>query len=214
MAFNLIDIETWERKDCYNHFMTIAKCSYCLTVNVDVTIFVKYITDNMYRLYPAFTWIVARAINNHVEFKMSVDRSGNLGFFDEISPDYSVLNNKTKIVDSLCTPYAAKFSQFYKNMTTDLDKYENSTIKTHPQTNFFLVSCLPWLSYSSFSITNHSDRQFLFPIVTWGKYFEQNDRIFMPLTLQIHHAVADGYHCSLFYKDVEQVLQNPEDYLK
>ncbi|WP_252241915.1 CatA-like O-acetyltransferase [Clostridium sp. ZBS18] len=36
----------------------------------------------------------------------------------------------------------------------------------------------------------------------------------MPLTLQVHHAVADGYHCSLFYSDVQQVLENPQNYIK
>lgn len=36
----------------------------------------------------------------------------------------------------------------------------------------------------------------------------------MPLTMQIHHAAADGYHCSLFYSDVEEVLKRPEEYLE
>ena len=36
----------------------------------------------------------------------------------------------------------------------------------------------------------------------------------MPLTLQIHHAVADGYHCGLFFRDVEEMLRRPELFLK
>ena len=51
-------------------------------------------------------------------------------------------------------------------------------------------------------------------MVTWGKFFEENNKIIMPLTIQVHHAVADGYHCSLFFSDVEEISRNPEQYLK
>ena len=55
------------------------------------------------------------------------------------------------------------------------------------------------MSYSSFNVNNEGKQPFLFPMVTWGKYFEQDNKIIIPVTIQIHHAVADGYHCSLFY---------------
>ncbi|NSB44721.1 chloramphenicol O-acetyltransferase [Clostridium saccharoperbutylacetonicum] len=51
-------------------------------------------------------------------------------------------------------------------------------------------------------------------MITWGKFFEEGKKIIMPLTIQIHHAVADGYHCSLFFSDVNKILLNPEEYLK
>ena len=43
-------------------------------------------------------------------------------------------------------------------------------------------------------------------MVTWGKYYECDGKIIMPVTLQIHHAVADGYHCAKFYEDILQEL--------
>ena len=36
----------------------------------------------------------------------------------------------------------------------------------------------------------------------------------MPVTIQIHHAAADGYHCSLFFSDVKEMCSNPGKYLK
>lgn len=214
MNFNLIDLEHWERKDCFNHFMTVAKSTYSLTVNMDITKLMAFIKTNNYRLYPTFTWIVTKALNQHVEFRTCFDYSHQLGYYDEISPCYSVLNEKTKIVDSITTPYSTQFKDFYHHMVMDLDNYKNSNIKPAFIPNFYLVSCLPWLSYTSFDVNNQSDFDFLLPMVTWGKYINQNNTILMPLTLQVHHAVADGYHCSLFYADVEEVLQNPDLYLK
>ncbi|MBE5960860.1 MAG: chloramphenicol acetyltransferase CAT [Lachnospiraceae bacterium] len=214
MKFTTIDLNEWERKDCFLHFISVAKCTYSLTVNVDITRLISFIKENNYRLYPSFTWIITKALNNHQEFKMSFDQDNNLGYYDEISPYYSVLNGKTKNMDSLYTSYDSEFKQFYKNMTEDMERYETYNSKSFPAKNFFIVSCLPWLNYTSFNVTNQGEQQFLSPMVTWGKYVKQGDKILMPLTLQVHHAVADGYHCSLFYHDVEEILQNPEAYLK
>ena len=68
--FESIDMENWERKECYNHFMSVAKSTYSLTVNVDITKLFKFIKENSYRLYPTFTWIVSRAVNKNKEFRM------------------------------------------------------------------------------------------------------------------------------------------------
>ena len=34
MAFNLIDIENWERREFYEHFINEVICTYSITVNL------------------------------------------------------------------------------------------------------------------------------------------------------------------------------------
>lgn len=214
MSFNIIDIENWPRKECFEHFMNNAGCSYSITVNMDITNLYKFLKKNNLRMYPAFTWIITKAINEIDEFKMGYDESGKLGYYDKINPCYSVLNSETKVMSDLCTKYNKKFIEFYYDMVKSLDSYKNDkSYKTNFYRNFFIVSCIPWMSYSSFNVNNEGKQPFLFPMVTWGKYFEQDNKILIPVTIQIHHAVADGYHCSLFYKSVEEVLMDPEKYL-
>jgi chloramphenicol O-acetyltransferase type A len=146
---------------------------------------------------------------------MAVDKEGRLGFFDEIGPSYSVLNDKTKVMSDLYTSFNNVFLKFYKEMENALNGYKKDTNFTmNFQNNFFIVSCLPWFNYTSFNVNNEGSSPFLFPMVTWGKFFEEGKKIIMPLTIQVHHAVADGYHCSLFFSDVNKVLLNPEEYLK
>ena len=43
--------------------------------------------------------------------------------------------------------------------------------------------------------------------------FNQDNKVLIPVTIQIHNAAADGYHCSLFYKNIEEIISNPEKYL-
>lgn len=215
MGFNIINMNTWDRKECFNHFFNNAKCTYSITVNIDITNLYKYIKDNKLRLYPTFTWIASRAINNYQEFKMAFNENGQLGFFDEIGPSYSVLNNETKVMNDLYTSFNSTFSKFYKDMNDSLNQYKRDTnFTTDFQKNFFIVSCLPWFNYTAFNVNNESDSPFLFPMVTWGEFTEEDNKIIMPLTIQVHHAVADGYHCSLFFLDVKEMSLKPEEYLK
>lgn len=214
MSFKLIDMEHWDRAECYQHFTTVAKSTYSITVDLDITELFRYVREKNMRFFPAFTWLISTAINRQEEFRMGFDENGNLGVWDKVYPDYSVLDEKTKIMDSLCTPYDDSFEVFYGKMCEDTDEYKKNKTMTERPPNFFVASCIPWIKYSSFTATNESEHTFLFPMVTWGKFYEAEGRVKMPVTLQIHHAVADGYHCSLFFEAVEQMVRNSEQYLE
>ncbi len=174
MGFNIINMDTWNRKECFNHFFNNAKCTYSITVNIDITNLYNYIKTNNLRFYPTFTWVVSRVINNHQEFKMAVDKEGRLGFFDEIGPSYSVLNDKTKVMSDLYTSFNNVFLKFYKEMENALNGYKKDTnFTTNFQKNFFIVSCLPWFNYTSFNVNNEGSSPFLFPMITWGKFLKK-----------------------------------------
>lgn len=212
--FKLIDMKKWERAECFQHFSTIAQSTYSITAEIDITELFRYIKEQNLRFFPTFTWIITTAINKQPEFRMGYDQNGRLGVWDAIYLDYSVMDDKTKIMDSLCTPYDSSFSAFYEQMCNDTDRYKENKIGTDKYPNFFIASCIPWIKYSSFTATNESEYAFFFPMVTWGKYYTVSGRVKMPLTLQIHHAVADGYHCGLFYEEVEMMVENPEKHLQ
>ena len=215
MGFNIINMNTWDRKECFNHFFNNAKCTYSITVNIDITNLYNYIKTNKLRFYPTFTWVVSKAINNYQEFKMAFDEEGRLGFFDEIGPSYSVLNDKTKVMSDLYTSFNNVFLNFYDDMANALNSYKEILILLHSFKIIFLLFhvCLGLIT-TSFNVNNEGSSPFLFPMVTWGKFFEEGNKILMPVTIQVHHAVADGYHCSLFFSDVKEISSNPEQYLK
>ena len=74
--------------------------------------------------------------------------------------------------------------------------------------NFFDVSCLPWVRYKHFDVHVFDEGKFLAPVVTWGKYEPEDGRLIMPLTMNIHHAVADGFHLSRFFNEVQQLIHS------
>ena len=72
--------------------------------------------------------------------------------------------------------------------------------------NTFDVSCLPWVRYRSFDMHIFDSGTYLAPVVTWGKYEREGDRTVLPVSLNIHHAVADGFHLSRFFLELQELL--------
>ena len=75
------------------------------------------------------------------------------------------------------------------------------------------MSCVPWLSFTSFALIPASESTYLFPITTFGKYFEQGDRLLLPLAVSVHHAAADGYHTCKLINDIQAITSDVDTWL-
>ena len=83
MALKLIDMETWERREYYEHFINEVVCSYSAVVNVDITALKGQ------RLYPAMIWLLTRTVNDMPEFRTCLTKDGP-GIYDSMHPMYTV----------------------------------------------------------------------------------------------------------------------------
>ncbi|MFD3157214.1 CatA-like O-acetyltransferase [Haloimpatiens sp. FM7330] len=207
MKFNIIDMNKWERREHFQHYDKGDNCSYSLTSNIDVTKLVCNVKQKKLKFYPVFIYIVTKAVNSMKEFRMALDKDGNLGFYDEVSASYTIFHEDDKTFSCAFTKYDSDFETFYKNITDDMEKYKDvkgfQIVKSEP--NSFPVSCVPWLNYTGFNLNVPIDINFYAPIITWGKFVNNNGKLEMPLTVQINHAVADGYHTSMLFKEIQDI---------
>ena len=180
-----------------------------LTVDINVAPLITYTKKNALKFYPAMIWVVSKVINSHDEFKYSWDADGNLIRWDSISPSYTVFNRDDEFFSKFVTEYTDDIFEFYQRTVDDQRKYqeERAIIGNQPQ-NFFDVSCLPWVKYKHFDVHVFDEGKFLAPVLTWGKYEVQNGNALMPLTMNIHHAVADGFHLSRFFNEVQELIDS------
>ncbi|WP_455794995.1 CatA-like O-acetyltransferase [Clostridium butyricum] len=47
-------MNTWDRREYFNHFFNNAKCTYSITVNIDITNLYKHIKNNKLRILSNF----------------------------------------------------------------------------------------------------------------------------------------------------------------
>ena len=202
MAFRLVDLENWERREYYEHFIKEVVCSYSVTVNIDITNLKEQ------KLYPAMIWLLTRTVNDMPEFRTCLTEAG-LGIYDDMHPMYTVFNKEKKNFSGIWSYFSENYSEFLKNYQEDVAEYSTSTRyapKEGTPTNSFNISMVPWLEFTAMNFNVYDEGKFLLPIFTMGKFFERDGRRYLPLAIQVHHAVCDGYHIGLFVEKLQEYI--------
>ena len=206
MAFQLIDLKTWERREFYEHFIKEVVCSYSITVNVDIT------PLKGQQLYPALIWLLTKTVNEMPQFRTALTQEG-LGIYDSMHPMYTVFNKENKNFSGIWSYFSEDYDEFLSNYHADVQAYSKSTRyapKDGTPENAFNISMTPWLEFTAVNINVFDDGKFLLPIFTMGKYFEQDGKRLLPLAIQVHHAVCDGYHVGLFVETLQDQIDRFE----
>ena len=204
MGFQPIDINTWSRKEYYNHYINQVVCSYALTVQVDVTKLQNQ------KLYPAMLWLLTDTVNAYEQFRTHLSPQG-LGIFDSMNPSYTIFNREQHNFSAIWTEFTPDYGEFLSRYRADTEKYKHATVlspKPGAPDNMFDVSMVPWLNFSSFNLNIYGEGKYLLPIFTMGKTFDQEGKTWLPLAIQVHHAVCDGYHVSRFVSTLQQKIQD------
>lgn len=215
MKFNIIDRENWYRKEYFEHFLQ-QQTTFSITTEINITVLMKNLKKKNYKLYPAFIFMITKIANSHREFRTSFNQEGNIGYWSEILPSYTIFDKKTNTFSGIWSPNLNRFSDFHSQYEKDVEKY-NGTGSLFPKTpipdNNIPISMIPWSSFTSFNLNINNGGDFLLPIITGGKYTQVKDELFLPISLQIHHAVCDGYHASVFMNDLQRFADESADWL-
>ncbi|MBO1581667.1 type A chloramphenicol O-acetyltransferase [Bacillus sp. XF8] len=215
MKFHIIDKENWDRKPYFDHYINL-KCTFSMTANIDITDLLKQLRNKEIKLYPTFIYMVSRTVNAHKEFRTCFNNEGVLGYWDTMIPSYTIFHNDNKSFSSVWTEFSNEFSVFYKNYLEDIKQYDNIHglfTKENIPLNSFPISSVPWASFTGFNLNINNDDNFLLPIITGGRYFNQGDKILLPISIQVHHAVCDGYHASKFIVELQELSNNFYEWL-
>jgi len=78
--------------------------------------------------------------------------------------------------------------------------------------DYLFLSAIPWVSFTGIQHAMHYHPSDSVPRISWGKFFEQNDKILMPLAIQAHHALVDGRHMGAFFQNFETMAAKPSDF--
>lgn len=217
MKFNLIDIKNWSRKIYFEHYLNNVRCTYSMTANIEITDLLQEIKLKNIKLYPTIIYMISTIVNKHEEFRTCFNENNDLGCWDELNPSYTIFHKENETFSNIWTEYNEEFSLFYKSYLCDIKKYgdiKEFTPKLSDYNNVFPISSIPWVSFTGFNLNVYNDGTYLTPIFTIGKYFKQNEKIFIPIAIQVHHAVCDGYHVSRFINEMQELAISFQDWLE
>lgn len=206
MKFDPIDRNVWSREPFFQHYFDHVPCTYSMTTKLDITA----IRQSRAKLYPALLYAIASVVNRHEEFRTAIDERGRPGVFSELHPCYTIFHPQTETFSNLWTEFSPDYSVFLKRYVEDQALYgERWEMEAKPGTpaNTFPVSMIPWTSFDGFNLNLQKGYDYLLPIFTLGKYDESDGICRIPLAVQVHHAVCDGFHLCRFLNELQELIR-------
>ena len=209
MNYTKIDMEAWDRRDLYRFYMNELKITMNMTVKMDVTHALAFSRSRGLKFHSVMMWAVGRILNARDEFRYSLDKDGELIKWDFISPSYTDFNPDTEHFVKFVTEYSEDLEDFCARVEIDKEKHKMGCgfIPNQPP-NVYDISCMPWVSYEALTLHVDAGAPSLFPVVLWGKYQEEGEATVMSVTMNINHAVCDGFHLCRFFNELQDYLNN------
>jgi chloramphenicol O-acetyltransferase type A len=207
-----IDLTCYKRLGMYEAFKDRQMPCFSVTCNIDITNLMNYVKEKGYRFFLTMSYGITTALNHVPELRQRLI-DGELYEFERVHPGYTVLldDSTFSFCDSL---YLDTFSEYYEYAARRID-----TVKTSPDCgkgekhHMFFITNVPWVSFTS--ITHPYDAKYgSIPVIATGKYFRQGRQIFLPLGIQVHHGIVDGFHVGLFLEHLNRIVDKLEGFDK
>ncbi|OWA04692.1 chloramphenicol acetyltransferase CAT [Streptomyces sp. CS227] len=207
-----IHLDTWPRRQHFDHYRRRVPCTYAMTVEVDVTAFAAALRRSPRKSYLAQVWALATVVNRHDAFRMCLTASGDPAVWPVVHPAFTVFNPERETFACVWAPYDPDFGTFHDAAAPLLAEHSRATDffpQGTPPPNAFDVSSLPWASFTGFTLDIRDGWDHLAPIFTLGRYTERDGRLLLPLSVQIHHAAADGFHTARLIDELRTLFADP-----
>jgi chloramphenicol O-acetyltransferase type A len=206
-----IDLPTWSRYEHFKKFLAFDHPHFGMCANVDLTRFYPVIKQGGHSISVAIVYVLARAANAIPEYRYRI-RGEEVVEHDVVHPSFTVLSTEDRF--GFCmVDYSEGFSGFALIAAERIAAVKQNHIKASRHDNLLFMTALPWVSFTSFMHPMHLNPADSVPRFAWGKFFEENGCLKMPLDVQAHHALMDGIHMGRFYTIVQEYLDHPEDVL-
>ena len=194
--YKIIDEKTWERAMHCMVFRNSIEPQFCVTFEADITNFKEKVKKQGLSFTMAMVYAVCKCANEIEEFRYRF-LDGNIVLYDRIDTAFTYLNKSTNLFKVVNVPFVDDINEYCKLAYTTAN--EQKEYFTGPLGNdVFQCSPMLWVTFTHISHTNSGKKDHATPLFDWGKYYEKNGRIMIPISVQAHHSFVDGIHVGQF----------------
>ncbi|MBR1634222.1 MAG: chloramphenicol acetyltransferase [Lachnospiraceae bacterium] len=194
--YEVIDESTWERAMHCMVFRNSIEPAFCVTFEADVTEFKKKVKEEGLSFTLAMVYAVCKCANE-VEALRYRFLDGKVVLYERIDTAFTYLNKETGLFKVVNVPFIDNLPEYVALALKTAE--EQQEYFTGPLGNdVFQCSPMPWVTYTHISHTNSGKKNNATPLFDWGKYYEKDERVLIPISIQAHHSFVDGIHIGQF----------------
>lgn len=202
-SYTVIDVQNWERKTHFGFYQTFQNPFYNLTADVDITNAVKYAKSKKLPVFLAYYHAAIQAVNQIPQLKVRMVDG-------ELRQYYTIHMGSTFLYEdetfTFCSyPYHEDIEKFFESglEVIEMMRQQKKEIAEDPQPNLVYSTIVPWVIFTSLQHPYKHSQEDLIPRLSFGKFYELQDKIMIPFSAHIHHGIADGIHVGRLFQYFE-----------
>lgn len=206
MAYRTIDMAGYKRRSHFDYFRSLAYPYVGLTVNVDITALLQRIKGERLPFFLTVCYCVDEAANRVPELRQRIVDGGIIEF-DRCQISHTVALEDETFCYCALTGGVSLSEYLVSGRQAQERAKRQASIAEDPDEALgkLFVSTLPWVSYTALIQPTPSPADSN-PRISWGKYFTQEGRVLLPVSLLCNHALVDGIHMAAFYRELDRAI--------
>ena len=204
----IIDINTWKRKEHFRFFSQFDEPFFGLVAEVDCTKAFEVSKKESFSFFAYYLHKSLVAANNIEELKYRI-KAGDVVVYDEIHASPTIGRDDGTFAFSFIK-FNNDYNVFRKSLSNEINKVKNSTgMRAANDSELIDVihySAIPWVRFTG--LTHARNYKFVdsSPKITFGKTYNKDNTLLMPVSINAHHGLVDGKHIGGFFDLFQQLL--------
>ena len=159
-------------------------------------------------------FIALRLANLHEAFRLRLE-GGRVRIFEAVHGSTTVLRDDESF-GFATLQHTADFAAFCSQGSAAMAAVRTRQRPFEPDIDEAALvhfTTLPWLHFTSFSHARNWGRDDAVPKVSFGRADTDGCRLWLPLSVEVHHALMDGVHVGRYVQAFEAALAEPARWL-
>ncbi len=210
-----LNTDTWARREAFEFFRGFDQPGFNVCVRVDAAPMKAAVAARGQSFSLACLFIALRLANLHEPFRYRLEEDGRVRVHEAVHGSSTVLREDESFGFSYLdhTPDWAAFHTQGQAAVAAARARATMADAREADAGLLYFTTLPWLHFTSFAHARTSGRERGIPKIAFGRAQAEGAHLWLPLSVEVHHALMDGLHVGRYVQAFEAALAAPEAWL-
>lgn len=200
------DVNSWSRKEQYLFFKEYDDPIFGVVAEVEITNLFRFARKKKISFFLGSLYCSNLAVNDIENFRLRFNND-EVVLFDQVQLGSTILKE-----DKSFTFCYLEMKDTIEHFCTEGRKQVDEQLNFNDfnpkddRLDIIYYSVLPWIRFSAIKHPSKRDSLFSIPQIVFGKYFEKDKRIYIPVSVEVNHALMDGYHVGQYFELFQKVI--------
>jgi chloramphenicol O-acetyltransferase type A len=198
----------WEREEHFHFFRAFSQPFFNVHTEIDITNLYHYAKREQLSVFLAYLHAATEGVRATENFLLRLEGE-TVVKYEAVDISTTILKDN-KTVSFVHLPHQkqlAAFCQGASEIISDVKK-SNRLFYGYNGPDLIHATTLPWFKLNGMEHAHMNDPNDTVPKLAFGKLEFKDDEVILPVSVRVHHALADGYHIHLFLENMKASINS------